>query len=140
MLAKFGTKPKQKAIWETNTSEQRETNTENIWPKPYEIKFKKLKCEEYEGIVGRTWRICGKAYGIKMWIQIENRCRSRVNEHTHTQIYWPKPKKSSSSSRRTYPPPQAEIPTPNGKRKRKKKQVLLLFALPHWVPKKYLPH
>jgi len=30
MLAKFGTKPEHKRFGETNTSEQRETNTENI--------------------------------------------------------------------------------------------------------------
>jgi hypothetical protein len=55
------------------------------------------------------------------------------SERTHTQNIF---KFFSPTS----PPPKKETLTPIGKRKIKKKQVLLLFALPHWVPKKYLPH
>jgi hypothetical protein len=125
-VGKIWHQTKTQTIWEANTSEQRETNTENIWPKPYEIRLKKSKCEGYEGIVGRTWRICGKAYGIKLWIQIENRCRSGVNEHT--QIYWPKPKKSSSSSPPHPLPPRRKSPPQMEKEKKKKASSTLICS------------
>jgi len=39
------------------------------------------------------------------------------------------------------PSPQEGNPHPKWKKEReKKKQVLLLFALPHWVTEKYLAH
>jgi hypothetical protein len=41
-VGKIRHQTKTKVIWETNASENKEKqNTENIWPKQYEIKFKK---------------------------------------------------------------------------------------------------